>query len=626
MHEKTTLIILLALLALPVSSQSSSNALNIRWRAEIGPTSEEVTSNIVFIQASDINNDKLGEVIAVSGGSVTASAHAVKNMIYAFDRDGNELWTKGLDDEITSAYVKDIDRDGFQEIVVSAGQRLEEISRGRIFIITETGEIIRTIHSSSIVLSMHITDLDGDKLDDFIGGSSQRVRVFDSYGLNKWNYATYNQVNDVLGEDVFGDELKEVLVGANTLYVLDSLGKPVYTLNISELTGKQYDAVSEINLLHSPGRSQPFVAITTKYGTKLHLFEGSYNRSLSSKYELVPYWESDFGERIVSVLFTDLNGDESDEVLVGTEDDYLTALTGAGELMWSFKANGDVMDMDVADINSDARGEVVFGTVSGTIYVLSKETGEYMWRYDLNEPIQKIAVADLEGDPYKEILVGTMNRLLYLFEVNQTFTDLQMAEDLYFKAQEFYIISEYNLSLDYLKRANQLYIKLKDTVGIAKTEDLMDSIDEKISGVKRIKADMFYDKCQEYFISGDYLQAKNYCEMSKAIYDEFRDSQNSIKAELLLLRIAKMIDKTIVDVTTMVFVEENSTGPASNINMGYVTLAIALVVLVVGLIIKKKRSAETMEKYMTEYEKDLEKVIEEDLAELGGMGRMSGEE
>jgi len=624
MQKHTSIgLILVLLLALPVSPQSSSSALSIRWKSEVGSASETAKFNINYVGAEDINKDKLGEVIAVSSGSITSPSQPPTNIIYVFGRDGSLLWKRNIDDEITSTYVDDIDRDGYREILVSAGQVREEISRGKIYVFSDEGQVLRTLQSSSIINSMFITDLDGDKLKDIIGGSAQRVQVFDSYGLSKWNYATYSRVTAVAAADIEGDETEEVIAGSDKLFILDGLGGIVNTIDIADISEIKNDEISSIDLVNNSLYGYPLILVATAKGTKVVAFKTHYNTS-EKTYQIDRVWERDFGERLVSHRVVDLTGEGNGELLVGTEDDYITALNGNGDVLWSFKANGDVTDESFADINSDGRGEVILGTVSGTIYVISKDKGEFMWRYDLNEPIGKVEVADLEGDPYKEVVVGTLTRMVYVFEVNQTFTDLQMAEDLYIKAQEFYIISEYNLSLEFLTQAKEFYMKANDPVGVRKTNELIKNIDEKFSGLKRYQADMYYNKAQEYFVEEDYLQAKQFAEMAKILYDEFRDTQNSLKAELLLMRINKMIGATVKETTTTFYVPPPPPKTDNTKLIAYGLLGLAFIILVVGLLIRRKRSAQKVEREMSEYEKELEKVIEGDLADLKDMKKGGG--
>jgi|GEM_PF-1378243 len=606
------------------NSQSTSNALSIRWKVDIGSPSERIKSNIIFIGSSDINNDGFEEVIAVSGGSITSILQPSNNIVYVYSKDGELLWEKKIDDEITSVYVKDIDRDDFQEIIVSAGQMREEISRGRIYIIMENGEIIRTLHSTSIVNSIHITDIDGDKLQDIIGGSPARVRLFDSFGMNKWNLPTYKNINVVNAGNVLGDSVKEVLAGSDELIVIDNLGSKVTSITANSLSNEVNDEINSIHTINTPKEAYPYIVVTTKKSPKIHVLKAIYNQTIK-KYQLIRKWDYDVGDSISYLGVSDLEPDGYNEILVGTNDGYFFVLNGVGDLAWSFKANGGIMDADVSDVNTDGEEDVILGSISGTIYVLSSEEGGFMWRYDLAEPISNVEVADLEGDPYKEIIVGTLTRAMYVFEVNRTFTDLHMANTLYLKAQELYVISQYTLSLSYLQRARELYVKVDDRVGIRKSDGLIEDVNDKLSGLEVVQANVYYEKAKEFFIEGEYLQAKRYAEMSKLIYDKIRDTQNSIKVELLLLRIDKMIMQIeVISTTTLTPIIEADEGEFT-MKSAYFTLIIAAIVLAAGLYLKRRKSSGTMETIMTEYEKDLEKVIEEDLSELKDMNLGGGE-
>lgn len=599
------------------SPQQSSNALNVRWNTSIGAPSKEIKSNIIDITASDINRDQHEEIVVVSGGSITSTLAPTNNFVYVYARDGTLMWVKGIDDEIKSAYVKDVDRDGFQEIIIGSGQMMQEISRGRIYVMRSTGEISMTHHSTTIINNLFVTDLDGDKLDDFIGGSSKQVKVFDAYGLRKWDYLVGDEVTTVAAADVMEDDSKEVLVGSKNFYLLNGLGVKEFSFNVENETGKINDEVDTITVANLTDYHYASILITTKKDEKVYAYRSEYNRSLGT-YVMALRWSRQLGGKVTAIKAVNLDQDNMDEVLVGSDEDYLTALDGDGTVLWTFKANSDIMDVDVEDLNNDEREEVVFGTLYGTIYVLSKR-GEFMWRYDLDDPINRLEVADLDKDPYREIIVGTMRRMLYVFELNQTFTDLQMAEDLYIKAQELYVISEYELARQNLEHALSLFTKVEEATGIKKTENMLRDIEDKFSGLKKQNADTAYEKSQEYFISQEYELSRKYGLEAKSLYEELKDTQGLLKTELLLLRIDKVLGRVVEESTTTYLT--TTTVPQEKYGKGnpFLTLGLAVIVLVVGLIVKGRRKpAETLdEKYMTEYEKDLEKVIEEDLYDLG---------
>jgi len=124
----------------------------------------------------------------------------------------------------------------------------------------------------------------------------------------------------------------------------------------------------------------------------------------------------------------DLDGDGDREVVFGSNDDYVRALDKDGNLVWQFKADGDLWQSspNLADINNDGRLEVIFGSKNSTpggpvFYALSYQ-GSLLWNISVTtfgDVVQASpAIADIDGDGMLDIAVSSSNEGKNVFVVN----------------------------------------------------------------------------------------------------------------------------------------------------------------------------------------------------------------
>ncbi len=70
----------------------------------------------------------------------------------------------------------------------------------------------------------------------------------------------------------------------------------------------------------------------------------------------------------------------SPQFIVVTDDrGYVYALSWEGKLLWKFKMGGKPLSMSLGDINGDGKVEVVVGSGDNHIYALSGESGKFLW-------------------------------------------------------------------------------------------------------------------------------------------------------------------------------------------------------------------------------------------------------
>lgn len=139
--------------------------------------------------------------------------------------------------------------------------------------------------------------------------------------------------------------------------------------------------------------------------------------------------------RITRLAACDLDGDGTEEIVVGGSDGTVCALGADGTPRWRVRLGGVVHALDAADLDGDGRGEVVAGCGDKKLYVLNAD-GSERWSlappprsyerpgYRGVEPFQGAILvsftADINGDGKREILVGSANWWTYCYDAAGT--------------------------------------------------------------------------------------------------------------------------------------------------------------------------------------------------------------
>jgi len=120
-------------------------------------------------------------------------------------------------------------------------------------------------------------------------------------------------------------------------------------------------------------------------------------------------WQTQRGEESYAAYLADLDGDASEELLIGGPRG-VTALRGDGQEMWFYRTGYGVDAVTASDTNGDGRNEVVAATSYDHVYELAP-TGKVIWhfwpkRQGFEGTVRGLAVADFDDDHQKEVAVA----------------------------------------------------------------------------------------------------------------------------------------------------------------------------------------------------------------------------
>ncbi len=121
-----------------------------------------------------------------------------------------------------------------------------------------------------------------------------------------------------------------------------------------------------------------------------------------------------------SPVFVDVNGDLIDDVIIGSEDTFCYAFSGAdGGLIWSFPT-GNWIDASPAvayEITAGGATDIVIGSYDHNVYRIEGEFGSEVWSFPTGDIVHaSAALADLNDDGYMDAVVGSFDGKLYAID------------------------------------------------------------------------------------------------------------------------------------------------------------------------------------------------------------------
>lgn len=585
----TVLVLLVSiLLASSVASaqEGSLNVLHQVWEYSVGSAIQE-SVDLPGLYIHDLDGDSAGDIIMASSGSLSGYT-SIKNSVYVFDSNGSVKWKHGFDDVLRVVNLADLNNDGYIETIVSTGQMLENIQRGQIDVVDKDGSVWRSFGSTRLVQSLDVADLDGDQLDEIVGGSSLNVNVFHSHGTVKWSYVVNAPVGKVKAIDLMGRGVKEVIAGADDLYFFDYTGALIGRQELDEGTTKLKKGVLFMETVNVSSVSFPVVVAVTETNTiyavaveKVDWYSGL------PTLELNKLWSRRMNSGINAMKLMDVDGDMNEEILIACGDGKVYLLSGSGDMVWEYSLRDSIpYSLDVGDVDGDSINDIVIGSSNGYITALDWRS-YFKWRHRLDrelESVTQIAVGDTDNDDFNEIVAGTSGGGVVYFELNMSFTKKQQADNYYNTGQRFFIESEFSEARDALVKARDIYSLIGDSSNVMKCDSIIQKIDERLSEERREMAGVYYNKAQEYFISGDYDKAKDFLLKAKEIYVEFGDQDNILKTELLMLRIENKIN-TPSTIPLITLPETSTTLPEdSGLDYGKIVVFVLAVLIFIAVL------------------------------------------
>jgi outer membrane protein assembly factor BamB len=130
-----------------------------------------------------------------------------------------------------------------------------------------------------------------------------------------------------------------------------------------------------------------------------------------------PKWEymAQKGEWLGTIYcINNVDAVDRTRVLVGARDFRVIALDELGSKLWEYRTDQVVRRIRVSDINQDGKAEVLAGSEDCCVHALECATGKLLWKYKTKGWIRFVLPIDLDGDQEVEVLAASGDKHLYI--------------------------------------------------------------------------------------------------------------------------------------------------------------------------------------------------------------------
>lgn len=417
-------------------------ACSILWAASVAADAPQVIWTWTFVPPSAVN-DNVDTVLGVGDidgdGWPDALAACEDYTVRALSGHATGtpplIWTfGGVDEKPASgrnlALAPDLDGDGHEEIVyaTSANDRSVHLIRSSDGTAIWEYDVRSTgcTQLTTVFRAVSVGDLNRDGVADVaaaVGAPCRSVLALDGAASGEGRLLWLYEANDgfwtveAAGEQT-GDRVPDVLAGAgsnnldNRGMLLDGRIVPPGDRVIWSYTAGEM--VSSINVIDDVTDDGHVDVVLGSWDEKVRMVDGASTGQVTSV-----VWEHDITQGIYrEVQFTepipDLDGDCADDVLVGSWSNAVRVLSGAtGVPLWTPAPIGTVATQaqavsPIPDITGDLQWDLVVGTWNpGKVAVLSGADGRRIWEWDAPDNVRSVAsIGDIDEDGNADVLAG----------------------------------------------------------------------------------------------------------------------------------------------------------------------------------------------------------------------------
>ena len=634
--------------------------INLTW-------SYSVNDDITALASGRMNNDSV--VIIASG----------KNL-YILNKDGNltEQYTIQTPGKIYVVKIADIDEDDESEILLGLGwMETEEIDLNKAypppdgipeekdllykvlknkgsFYVIDNGKINKWDEIDQWVRSIIVSDINGDDEDEVIIVSGGYINNYfkkytdivyrHRYCWTEWDikYTDYDTEAECICDGCFWDNLtgncyqnvtwKECGWNETTgkgwnfsesssvngsIAIFDRSGELLLKSNMP--VSREFWSADVSNLYHDRDEE-----IIVGSGNRIYIFTS--NGSMYASYDVL-------GD-VNNIYISDIDNDENDDIIFSFRNSSsgisgIEVINRDSKELWEYRMKPEfcISAMYMKTLDKDAINEILL--VSDDILYVIDDRGQLSWSYQFKynnnklilRNINKIFSIDLDDDGYENLIVAS-NGVIYNYEIIGTFTERQSADKYYALGMEAYELYRYQEAKNYLERARQLYLELNHSDRVSECDSLLEDINEKLTGNRRIEADSQYAKALTYYSVRDYESAKKYLQSAREIYTEIGDSDGILRCDSLMSKIDELLKKsstTTTSITTTTTTLPRESDIPSLLSDLITIVSLVAIILVIFAIFRRRRRAP-----ISKEEKDRKKEkreLEEEKPEEEGLTR-----
>ncbi|MBN2013865.1 MAG: hypothetical protein JW778_01665 [Candidatus Altiarchaeota archaeon] len=389
------------------------------------------------------------------------------------------------------------------------------------------------------IARMEVTDLLVEDVDDNVGKEilvtsyDSKLYLLDSKVNQKWVYDARSYVYSVATVDLEKDGIKEIVVGAASLRVLDLNGTVITKVktdnDVKKIVVEDFDGDGSDDIIAGAGSVRSHTVYifdkdleviwqqtirgdfpwgmavydTNKDGKKEVILAGSQVFTYDADRNIL--WSYGLDGSAYDLKVEDIDGDGEDEILVGSYPD-LTVLKTNGELKWEYKTEGIVRSVHVTDLEEDGKKEIILA--SDKVYALDAN-GKELWTHNTTDKVYFVHSGDLDWDGVKEIaaaskkiyVLGKDGEEQWTYDPYRTSTELYIG-DVDNDGRNDLIVSGADHTV-YLFKAREIYIKERQTYTLYEEAETLynegryEEARERIEQLTTTDAACNLGKCQE---------------------------------------------------------------------------------------------------------------------------------
>ncbi len=315
--------------------------------------------------------------------------------------------------------IVDLDGDGFKNIVVA--DEYQGIAYLKVFNYNGTlfwsHQFTEYSDTGSYLLSLSYGNFTNDSILDLaVGyriqgdGNEREIALNGSNGTILWSFYWdnfYQQYMNNIVRDWNNDNFDEVLTSSrNRIWLLDRNGNLIIG-PISSAWGIAHtlygNLSSSAKVAKGPG--------------------GLYMTAHNPNNNFIQVWLHNVDPNIwnhPSALISDVNRPGYFNLVTSNRRGNVRAVSGSnGNTLWNVLLGsdyGNTSEIAVGDIDGDNKDELLVGSTDGYLYCLNSEDGSILWTYNFNNPVGNPILADIDSDGKVEILVPVADGYIYALD------------------------------------------------------------------------------------------------------------------------------------------------------------------------------------------------------------------
>jgi len=244
-------------------------------------------------------------------------------------------------------------------------------------------------------------DLDADGEAETAVLRRMGAAAYGADGSELWTKNTDDPIGRPAIADADGDGDGDVILstwnmfgGESRIIAVDEAGSTIWSWTVPN--GERISTAPVVGDLDLDGRADVVCGTQAGAVRAVTLQSGEPEELWSSPPSL--------GGNINTLALADIDEDGFLEILVGCDD--IVALSGpTGTVSWSYELDSAVVSIAVGSVDADSAGEVVVGTVSGTVYRI--DDGTPLWGINVDAVAREsFVIADVDGDGDREIVLA----------------------------------------------------------------------------------------------------------------------------------------------------------------------------------------------------------------------------